>query len=479
MAAEELTRFTIAELAPRLQRREVSPVEVTQAHLERIARENDRLRAYLTVLPERALAAARRAEAEIARGQYRGPLHGIPVAVKDLFAIRGVRMTCGSQILAQHVAQQQATVVQRLEDAGAVLLGTLNLHEFAWGATSINPHYGTPCNPWDPTRLPGGSSGGSAVATRAGLAMATLGTDTGGSVRIPAALCGVVGLKPTYGRVSRHGVFPLCWSLDHPGPLTRSVTDAALVLQAIAGHDPADPTTRRLPVPDYAGALRGEVRGLRLGVPRPFFFEQLDEQVARAVEAALAVLRELGVTCVDLDLPLMRDVPGASLAIMVTEAYAVHEAWLRTRPQDYGADVRLRLALGSTVLGAHYLKAQRFRALLCQEVGEALRRVDALATPTTLLPAPRLDEPVVRLGGSEVVVAANLARFTRPFNLTGLPALSLPCGFSNEGLPIGLQLAGRPFDEATILRLAYAYEQHTSWHRRWPATALGSRGGAA
>jgi aspartyl-tRNA(Asn)/glutamyl-tRNA(Gln) amidotransferase subunit A len=468
MTVEELTQCTIAELAPRLRKREISPLEVTRAHLQRIDRLNGRLLAYLTVLSERAMATAQQAEDEIRRGEYRGPLHGVPVAVKDLFAIRGVRMTCGSRVLAQ-VAESHATVVQRLEEAGAVLLGTLNMHEFAWGATSINPHYGTPRNPWDPDRIPGGSSGGSAVATCAGLAMATLGSDTGGSVRIPASLSGVVGLKPTYGRVSRTGVFPLCWSLDHPGPLTRSVTDAALVLQAIAGYDPTDPTTSRRPVPDYVRQLTGEVRGVRVGVPRTLFFEQLDPQVAAAVEAAIGVLRELGVTCVDIDLPLMRYVPAASFPMMVTEAYAVHEPMLRSRAQDYGADVRMRLVLGATVLASHYLKAQRFRTLLCQEVRRALQDVDALVTPTTLMTAARIDEPVVRIGGEEVVVVAHLARFTRPFNLTGMPALSLPCGFNDVGLPIGLQIIGRPFDESTVLRLAYAYEQHTPWHTRRPA----------
>jgi aspartyl-tRNA(Asn)/glutamyl-tRNA(Gln) amidotransferase subunit A len=285
---------------------------------------------------------------------------------------------------------------------------------------------------------------------------------------VPAALSGVVGLKPTYGRVSRVGVYPLGWSLDHPGPLTRSVTDAALMLQAIAGHDPADPTTSRLPVPNYAQALTGEVRGLRVGVPRTLFFEQLEPQVAAAVEAALGTLRTLGVTCVEVALPLMRYVPAASFVLLLTEAYAVHEPWLRTRAQDYGADVRMRLALGATILASHYLKAQRFRALLCQEVRQTLQQVDGLVTPTTLMTAARIDEPVVRIAGQDVVVVTNLARFTRPFNLTGLPTLSLPCGFTDTGLPVGLQIIGRPFDEPTVLRLAHAYEQHTPWHTRRP-----------
>jgi aspartyl-tRNA(Asn)/glutamyl-tRNA(Gln) amidotransferase subunit A len=260
----------------------------------------------------------------------------------------------------------------------------------------------------------------------------------------------------------------LCWSLDHPGPLTRSVADAALMLQAIAGHDANDPTTSRLPVPDYAQQLTGDVRGLRVGVPRALFFDQIDPQVAAAVEAAVAALDGLGVACVDVDLPLMRHVPTASLTLMVVEAYAVHETLLRNHSQAYGSDVRVRLALGATVTGAQYLKAQCFRSLLTQEVSQALQSVDALVTPTTLMTAARVDEPVVRIAGEDVVVAANLARFTRAFNMTGSPALSLPCGFDDRGLPIGLQIVGRPFDEGTVLRLAHAYEQHTPWHQRVP-----------
>lgn len=471
MANEELTRGTITEMAERIRKGQVSPVDVTSAHLARIERLNGSMKAYLAVLPERAMAAARRAETEIRNGRYRGPLHGVPVAVKDLYAIEGERMTCGSTILSEHVADRHATVNQRLENAGAVLLGTLNMHEFAWGGTSINPHYGTPRNPWDGDRIPGGSSGGSGAATGACLAMGTLGSDTGGSIRIPASLSGVVGLKPTYGRVSRYGVYPLCWSLDHPGPLTRSVADAALMTQAIAGHDPNDPVTSRLPVPDYARQLTGEVRGLRVGVPRALFFDQIDPQVAAAVETAITELGGLGVDCVDVDLPLMRHVPAASLTLMVVEAYAVHESLLRSHSQAYGSDVRLRLALGATVTAAQYLKAQRFRSLLIREVSEVLQSVDALITPTTLMTAARVDEPVVRIGGEELVVAANVARFTRAFNMTGSPALSLPCGFDDRGLPIGLQIVGRPFDEATVLRLGHAYEQHTPWHQRVPPLA--------
>lgn len=469
MASEEIALMTIAEMAPRLKRKEVSPVEVTRVHLERIGRLNGRLNAYLTVSHDEAIAAAQAAEQEIVRGHYRGPLHGIPVALKDIFAVKGVRMTCGSKILADHVSEADATVVKRLAQAGAVLLGKLNMHEFAWGGTSINPHYGTPRNPWDLEYIPGGSSGGSAVAVAASLAMASLGTDTGGSVRIPAALSGIVGLKPTYGRVSRAGVYPLCWSLDHVGPMAKRVEDVALLMQVIAGHDSHDPTTSRLPVPNYTAALTRDIRGLRLGVPKDYFFEDLEPAVRDGIDTSIQQLCGLGAVAEEVSLPLMRYVPGGSYAIMVAESYAVHEHYLQTRAQDYGADVRSRLMLGAYVSAPQYLKAQRFRELLRQETMQALQRVDVLVTPTAVITAKRIDEPVVRIGGKEIVVASHLSRLTRPFNLTGLPAISLPCGFTGEGLPIGLQIIGRPFDEATVLRVAHAYECSTPWHKRRPA----------
>ncbi len=468
MKTEELAFKSVAELAPLIQNKEVSPVEVTQVHLERIERTNDRYLAYLTVLKDEALAAARNAEQEIVRGRYRGLLHGIPIALKDLFAVKGVRLTCGSKILADHVADRDATVVTRLNQAGTILLGKLNMHEFAWGGTSRNPHYGTPRNPWDLTRLPGGSSGGSAVATAAGLAMGTLGTDTGGSVRIPASLSGIVGLKPTYGRVSRSGVYPLSSSCDHVGPMVRTVTDAAVLLQAIAGPDPKDPTASHVKVPDYTSALKEDVRGLRLGVPQEYFFEGVEPAVRDGVQAAVQHLSSLGAAVEEVSIPSIAHVIASSTAIIAAEAYEVHAQTLKTRSPDYGADVRTRLMLGACVQAAQYLNAQRFRTLLRQEMLDVLGRVDALVTPTTLMAASKIDEPLIHIDNKEFVVAAHIARATRPFNMTGLPAISVPCGYTPDGLPIGLQIVGRPFDETSVLHVAYAYEQSTSWHERHP-----------
>ena len=467
MVPDDLASLTIAETAPRLQRKELSPVELTRSYLDRIDRLNQSLNAYFTVLHDQAMSAAHTAEEEIRRGRYRGPLHGIPIAVKDLFAIKGVPMTCGSKILADHVPDYDAAVVTKLREGGAVLLGKTNMHEFAWGATSINPHYGTPRNPWDLNCFPGGSSGGSAVAVGASLAMGALGTDTGGSIRIPASISGIVGIKPTYGRVTRAGVYPLCSSLDHVGPMTKSVADAALLLEVLAGHDPSDPNTSRVPVPRYSDALTGEIRGLRVGVATGYF-QAFQPAISDAVAAAVRHLQSLGAVVEEVSLPLMRYVPGASFAIIVSEAFAVHERFLQTRADEYGADVLARLTVGTYVTAPQYLKAQRVRRLLRDQSLQALEHVDVLVVPATPMTAKPIDQPVVRFGDEDIIVVAHLARFTRPSNLTGLPAISLPCGFDEQGLPIGLQIIGRSFDESTVLRVAHAYESSTEWHKRQP-----------
>ncbi|HTY57132.1 MAG TPA: amidase [Candidatus Binataceae bacterium] len=467
--SEEFAAATISEVAPLLRERKVSPVELTLWHLDRVAKLNARLNAFITVLGDQAMAQAREAEAEIARGDYRGPLHGIPVAIKDIIAIAGVRMTCGSRILADHISARDATVVARLRAAGAILLGTLHLHEFAWGGTSINPHYGNARNPWNLDCIAGGSSGGSAIAVATSMAMATLGTDTGGSVRIPSALCGTTGLKPTYGRVSRDGVFPLCNSLDHVGVLTRSAQDAALMLNAIAGADPRDPSSAGSPVPDYSRELNANIRKLRVGQLRGFFAEDIQDEIESGLESAVQALRGLDAQVDEVTLPLMKHMPGASLAIMTAESYAVHERMIRERAQDYGVDVRLRLMMGAMVSAPQYLKAQRFRTLLCEQTAEAMRRFDLLVAPTTAITATPATQESVRVGSKDLVVAASLSRLTRPANMTGLPAIALPSGFSREGLPVSFQIIGRPFDEATVLRAAHAYQSATDWHRRRPA----------
>jgi aspartyl-tRNA(Asn)/glutamyl-tRNA(Gln) amidotransferase subunit A len=458
MSALDLTALSIAEAARQIERRTVSPVELTRAYLERIRRLDGTFGAYMTLLESEALAAAAAAEREIMAGGLRGPLHGIPIALKDLIQTRGIRTTCGSTIFKDWVPAADATVVRRLAEAGAVLLGKLQLHEFAFGPTGVNPHYGTPKNPWDRARMPGGSSSGSAVAVAARLAAGALGTDTGGSVRIPASLCGIVGLKATYGRVSRTGVLPLAWSLDHIGPMTRTVADAALMLQVLAGPDPDDPSTAALPVPDLRAALHGQVRGLRVGLPREMFFAHLDPDVDAGLTAAVRTLEDLGAAVEQVSLPGMDDASAATFAIIAAESMAYHGPLLRKHGASYGADVRTRLLAGQFVLATQYVNAQRFRQVIRGGVDAALARVDALFVPTTPIPAPPIEERETTVDGITQDVRAWLTRCTRPFNLTGHPALSLPCGLTRAGLPIGLQLVGRMFDEATLIRLGAAFE---------------------
>ena len=468
MEASELCYTSLRGLATLIQRQEVSPVEATQAVVDRVEKFDLQLNSYITFLGDQAITQARAAEQEIHDGHYRGPLHGIPIAVKDLYYTKGIRTTAGSKILSNFIPAYDATVISRLREAGAILIGKLNMHEFARGATNASSLIGACNNPWDTLRVPGGSSGGAAAAVAAGLCFGALGSDTGGSIRIPAALCGIVGLKPTYGRVSRYGVFPLSWSLDHVGPMTRTVTDAALMLQAIAGHDRHDPTTRTAVVPDYSTALTGDIEGARLGIPQEFYFEQLDAEVGDSVRAAIQTLERAGAHVEEISLPLSKYAAAAGRIISLTEAAEIHEKFLRTRRADYSPDVRAGFLVGQLILGKHYVKAQRLRSLIRQEMAAALRRVDALVTPTVPIPAPKLGQTTVDIGQEAVDVMWALSRLTRPANLTGFPAISVPCGFTQGGLPIGLQLTGRPFAEATILQLAYAYEQETAWHQRRP-----------
>ena len=462
-------QHSATELLALLARRQVSAVELAHAFLSRIERLDPRINSYITVTADAALRDARRLDR--LRGR-RGPLHGLPLAVKDLFASKGVRTTAGSKILADWVPRFDATAVERLRGAGAIVLGKLNLHEFAYGVTTNNAHYGATRNPWDLERIPGGSSGGSGAAVAAGLCAGALGTDTGGSIRIPAAACGVVGLKPTYGRVSRHGVVPLSWSLDHVGPLTKTVEDAAILLGTLAGADPRDPTSSTRRVDNYRSALRRPVRGLKVGVPREHFFDLLDDTVHSAFDAALQTLKRLGVRVRPVSIPSAPQSQAAVLAIMMPEASAYHARHLARRAADYGADIRPLLEMGRLVPATTMVAAQRLRARLATECARAFERVDAIIVPSLPVAAPRITEHVVQIGATTVDVATALARNMMPFNLTGAPVVALPCGCSPAGLPIGLQLAGRPFDEATVLRIAHAYERATEWHRQRPPLAV-------
>ena len=476
MSGDELTALSIAEAGRLVRDRKLSPVEITDAHLAQIDRLEPSVNAFITVTAEQAKEEAKAAEGEIAAGKRRGPLHGLPIAIKDLFDVAGVRMTAGSRILGDNVAAENSEPVARLNSAGAVLLGKLNLHEFAFGATGVNPHYGAARNPWDTERVTGGSSSGSGAAVAAGECLAALGTDTGGSIRIPASLCGIVGLKPTYGRVSKRGVLPLSWALDHIGPMTRTVEDAAILLGVLAGHDPGDPSTTNEPVPDYAGSLERGVRGLRIGIPRRFFFDSIDPEVEAAVRDAIKLLGEMGIAVSEIDVPYIDEIPGALTAIMLPEALAIHQRWMKERPADYGDDVRYRLELGATYLAVHYVQAQRLRQKAVQVWrDEVFEKVDLIATPTTPITAPLIEHAGgSTYAGGALQVTFSLIRLTNPLNFLGVPAVSVPCGFTSAGMPVGLQLAGRWWDEETILRAAHAYEQATDWHKRRPALAVPS-----
>ncbi|HEX9819825.1 MAG TPA: amidase [Methylomirabilota bacterium] len=466
----ELFWASMTELARLIATKAVSPVEVVRVHLDRIAALDRDLRAYITVCADAAAEAARAAEAALMSGRPVGPLHGVPYALKDLYDTAGTRTTGGSRIFADRVPAADATVARRLAQAGGILLGKLNMVEFAYGPEGLNAHYGHPRNPWDPRvhRMAGGSSSGSGVAVVAGLAPGALGSDTGGSIRIPASLCGITGLKPTYGRVSRAGVLPLAWSMDHVGPMTRTAADGALMLGAMAGYDPADASTSVLPVPDYLAALTGDVKGLRVGLLRSFFLDGATPEVRAAVEAAARTLAAAGAIVDEVSLETVQHVPAASLAVVGSEALAYHAERLRTRAAEYDPDIARRLRVGAFVGGAHYVRAQQVRALVRADVDGVLARHDLLLAPATPITAPAVDERQTTLGDGPADVRSALIRFTRPFNVSGHPACAVPCGFTAGGLPIGLQLVGRPFDEATVLRAADAFQRLTDFHARRP-----------
>ncbi len=463
------TELTIVRLAPLIRRRRLSPVDLTRALLARVDRLEPRLNSFITVTSDVALAQARRAEKEIAKGGYRGALHGIPICLKDLFYTRGIRTTAGSRILRNFVPTENAAVVDRLFEVGAILLGKTNLHEFAYGATNINPHFGPVHNPWAADRMSGGSSGGSAAAVAAGMAVASLGTDTGGSIRIPAAACGCVGFKPTHGRVPLCGVIPLAPSLDHVGPICRCVEDASLVLEAIAGAEHCDPASFGRVGERFGQDLRKGLRGLRIGVPRQYFFDRLQREVRRNTLDAIAVMEQNGAEVREVDLKGMGETAKLAGQITLAEAVVYHWRWMQKRPADYGPDLRIRLKEGMEISALAYLSAQNSRDAYTQEFDNLLQSVDILAAPTLPVAAPRIEESEVMAGRTKENVRIALLRLTRPGNLTGLPAITLPCGLTKDGLPTGLQLIGRHMDEKTVLRAAYAYEQLTPWHEMFPA----------
>jgi aspartyl-tRNA(Asn)/glutamyl-tRNA(Gln) amidotransferase subunit A len=418
-------------------------------------------------MEESALAEARRAEQAIMSGGYLGPLHGIPIGLKDLYYTQGVATTAGSRILADFVPREDATSVAKVKAAGGTILGKLNLHQFAYGPTGVNPIYDTPRNPWDTQRIPGGSSSGSGVALMTGMMPAATGTDTGGSIRIPASICGVVGIKPTYGRVSLHGIIPLSSSLDHAGPLARTVEDCAILLEAMAGHDPKDTNSRDLPVPSYREGLKQPVRGLTAGLPREFFLH-LQPGVRAAVKKAVIVLEGLGISVREVDVPGLDYAWTIFTGIVGPEAVAYHHEWMEERPGDYDPRVLNRLRSSVSIPAVDYIKAQQRKVLFTQQYLEVMSGLDVLVAPTEPMTAPKIGEDTVVVDGEEKPTMNQLVLLNRPFNLTGMPSISVPCGFDDQGLPVGLQIAGKPFDEATVLNVAYAYEQATIWHERRP-----------
>jgi aspartyl-tRNA(Asn)/glutamyl-tRNA(Gln) amidotransferase subunit A len=461
---DDLGYVGIADLAPRLARRELSPVDLCRALLARCERLEPRLNAFITLAPERILAEARAAEQELRSGRVRGPLHGVPVAVKDLCWTRGERTTGGSKVLGDFIPDEDAGVVARLRAAGAIVFGKTNTPEFAYGPLD-RYHYGVTRNPWDPGRFPGGSSMGAAVALAAGLVPGALGSDTGGSIRNPATWSSVTGLKPTYGRVPLRGVVPLATSLDHVGPMARSARDCALLLGGIAGHDPADPTSADVPVPDYAGALGRPLRGLRAAVPRRYFWDALPADIAAAVEDGFAELRRLGVELLDVEIPEWPAAADAALVLIRCEAAAEYRSVLEKRGDELIPQVRERLEAGLATSAPDYVDALRAGQRLRSALARLFAQVDLLALPGRDQLAPLMDE------GGHHSDGLSKRSFTSPLNIAGLPALTFPCGFSPEGLPIGLQLAGRAWDEPLLLRVADAYQQATDWHTRRPPLA--------
>lgn len=463
----DLCYKTAYSLSKLIRAKELSPVELLQAYLDRIAITDTALNSFISYPGEEALESAKLAEREVLSGHYRGPLHGIPVGLKDLFYVKGLKNTAGSKIFDKFIPSYDSTVATLLRTAGAVLMGKLNLHQFAFGPTGLNEYYGDMHNPWDVERLAGGSSGGAGSAVASGQLPLAIGTDTGGSVRIPAALCGITGLKPTYGRISRHGVVPLAWSFDHVGPMTRDVWDAAIMLGAIAGRDVNDSSSSAKPVGHYVESLTGDVKGLRIGVPKEYFELPLDPAIEKAIKDAIEVFNGLGAQIKEVTWPIYHHSANISTPMIYAEAAEYHRDLLMKYAHQYDPSIRWRVETGLFISASDYLNASRARAKYTMESLALFDEVDLLVGPTIPVVAPKINEDQVTIKQQTMGVIPALTQYTRAFNLTGFPALTVPCGFSQE-MPIGMQLAGRPFEEARILNAGYAYQRVTDWHKRRP-----------
>jgi aspartyl-tRNA(Asn)/glutamyl-tRNA(Gln) amidotransferase subunit A len=463
--------MSLTSVAQAIAQKQVSSREATQSCLDRIAQWQPRLNAFMAIEAEAALAAADAADADLAKGNNRGTLHGVPLAHKDMYYEAGKVVTCGSRIRRDFVATTTSTALQRLKDAGTVRLGSLQMAEFAYGPTGHNAHYGPVHNPWGLDHITGGSSSGSGSAVAARLTFAALGSDTGGSIRMPAHFCGVTGLKTTVGRISRAGAMPLSQSLDTVGPLARSVEDCALLLGLMAGTDPDDPTAVTGPVPDYSVATTGSIKGLTIGVPTAFYVDDLDSEVAAILDATMAVLKREGVNVVQVELPDQRQLSAACQLVLAVEAAAFHKRWLIERPQDYSPQVLMRLQNGLAIPGVTYLEAMRWRGPALAAHLAAVAGVDAVIAPVAPVAAPTIAESDVGNSPDAEAVIQRLTRFTRPINYLGLPSLAIPSGFTRSGLPVAMQLIGRSFDEATLLRIGAAFQRVTDFHNRVPKLA--------
>jgi len=483
----ELPFLTIKEASELIKKKELSPVELTQSVLNRIKEMDELLNTYVTVLDDKALESAKKAEEEITSGNYLGPLHGIPLGLKDIFVTKDINTTCGSKMLENFVPPYDATVTERLQKAGAVFLGKNNMDEFAMGSSTETSYFGPTKNPWDLNRVPGGSSGGSAAATAASLCLGSVGTDTGGSIRQPAALCGVVGMKPTYGRVSRFGMIAFASSLDQAGPLTKTVEDTAIILNAISGADPRDSTCLDLPVPDYTKSLKEDLKGLKIGIPKEYFVEGMEKDIEDASRKAITEMENLGAEIIEISLPHteyavltyyiiapseassnLARYDGVKYGFRAEGAESLRDMYFKTRAQGFGDEVKRRIMLGTYALSsgyydAYYLKAQKVRTLIKHDFDEAFKNVDAIVAPTSPEVAFKIGEKTqdpIKMYLSDVL--------TIPCNIAGLPGISIPCGFSSEGLPIGIQVLGKPFDEETVIHVAHAYESNTAWGEKRP-----------
>ena len=460
--------MSLTAVAKAIAEKRLSSREVTQSCLDRIAKWQPKLNAFMSIEAEDALKAADAADAALAKGGAKGVLHGVPLAHKDMYYDKGKVVTCGSKIRKDFVAPTTSTALQRLKDAGTVRLGSLQMVEFAYGPTGHNPHYGPVRNPWNTDHITGGSSSGSGSAVAARLTFAALGSDTGGSIRMPAHFCGVTGLKTTVGRVSRAGAMPLSWSLDTVGPLAQTVEDCALLTGLMAGADPEDPTASQLPVPDYMAAAKQPIKGLKIGVPTSFYVDELDTEVARVLDETLATLKKEGAEIVKVELPDQRQLTAACQLVLATEAAALHKRWMIERPQDYGAQVLMRLQNGLAIPAVSYLEAMRWRGPALAAYLAAVKGTDAVIAPVAPMPAATIAESDVGNSPDAEAVIQRITRFTRPINYLGLPSLSIPTGFTSKGLPVGMQIVGRSFDEAMLVRIGAAFQRATDFHQKVP-----------